>query len=266
MGLRIAKDDHTVYVANYLTNNIQQIDLQSRGVTREIPLGGPAEPSLARRGEAIFYDAGRSLDQWYSCHTCHYEGGGNSVRMDTLNDGSTFTPKTVLPLFRLPETAPWTWHGWQTDLRGAMKKSLTETMLGPAPNEEDVDALLAFFAQAAPPTNPHRKPGWTFPCGAARASNLHGRQGQLRGVPQRSELHRWRSPRCRARIAKTDRYPGYSTPSLRDVYSRVLLFHDARSTTLREALAGPHSPEKVAGQAPLTDDELSDLVEYLLTL
>ena len=96
---------------------MQVVDLAERKVVRTIPLGGPAEPSLARRGEAIFYDARRSLDQWYSCHTCHYEGGTNSVTTDTTNDGTPFTFKTVLPLHHLHETGPWTWHGWQTDLR-----------------------------------------------------------------------------------------------------------------------------------------------------
>src|SRR6185295_17663934 len=131
MGLRMAKDDRTVFVANYLDNSVQVVDLEARKVTRTIPLGGPAEPSLARRGETIFYDARRSLDQWYSCHTCHYEGGTNSVPMDTLNDGSPFTLKTVLPLYQLHETGPWTWHGWQDELSAAMKKSLQDTMLGP---------------------------------------------------------------------------------------------------------------------------------------
>ena len=43
-----------------------------------IPLGGSEQPSSERQGEAIFYDARRSLDQWYSCHSCHYDGGSNA--------------------------------------------------------------------------------------------------------------------------------------------------------------------------------------------
>ena len=91
-----ASDDRTVYVANYLDNSVQVVDLVDRKLVAHDPARRPSEPSLARRGEAIFYDARRSLDQWYSCHTCHYEGGTNSVPTDTTNDGSAFTFKTVL--------------------------------------------------------------------------------------------------------------------------------------------------------------------------
>src|SRR5690606_25103213 len=93
MGLCIADDDRTIYVANYLHNSVQVVDRIEKKLVAEWPLGGPPEPSLARRGEAIFYDATRSLDQWYSCHSCHYQGGINAERMDTENDGSRFTFK-----------------------------------------------------------------------------------------------------------------------------------------------------------------------------
>ena len=123
MGLRISKDDRMVYVANYLDNSIQVVDLAERKIVRRFHLGGGGTPSLARQGEAIFFDARRSLDQWYSCHSCHYEGGSNAVVMDTMNDGTQFSFKTVLPLYQLDATGPWTWHGWQSSLPDAMKHS-----------------------------------------------------------------------------------------------------------------------------------------------
>ena len=82
MGLRASRNANQVYVANYLENSVQLVDVEERKVARSFALGGPAEPSLARRGEAIFHDGKRSLDQWYSCHSCHYDGGTNAVRME----------------------------------------------------------------------------------------------------------------------------------------------------------------------------------------
>ena len=67
-------------------------------VTSTIELGTAGEPTLARKGEAIFYDGQRSLDQWYSCHSCHFEGHTNAVAMDTRNDGRFGNFKTVLSL------------------------------------------------------------------------------------------------------------------------------------------------------------------------
>jgi YVTN family beta-propeller protein len=266
MGLRIGKGDQTVYVANYLDNSVQIVDLVERKLTRTISLGGPAEPSLARKGEAIFLDARRSLDQWYSCHTCHYDGGTNSVPTDTTNDGTAFTFKTVLDLHYLPETGPWTWHGWQTDLRAGMRKSLTETMLGPQPTEDDVDAILAYFQTLSSPPNPFRNKGGSLTESAQRGKAIfeseragcaschtgpHFTDGEIHDVGLGS---------------RSDRYKGFNTPTLRNVYQRVKLLHDGRVDSLEALLTGPHAPEKVAGTGGLSEAEVKDLVDYLKSL
>jgi YVTN family beta-propeller protein len=158
MAVRTGADGRRVYVANYLLNAVQEVDPQERRVVRTIPLGGPAEPSLARKGEAIFYDGKRSMDQWYSCHTCHYEGHTNAITMDTLNDGRFGNYKAVLSLRNVTHTGPWTWHGWQKDLDQAMRKSLVDSMRGPEPAADDVRALTAFLDTLKPPPNPYREP------------------------------------------------------------------------------------------------------------
>lgn len=266
LGLRIGRDNRTVYVANYLDNSVQVVDLAERAIARTIPLGGPAEPSLARQGEAIFLDARRSLDQWYSCQTCHYAGGTNSVPMDTTNDGSTYTFKTVPPLYDLHETGPWTWHGWQTDLHAAMKKSLTETMLGPQPTDDDVTAILTYFQSLERPPNPFRNRDGSLTPAAERGklvfeSDRAGCANCHRG-PQLTdgEIHDvgLASPR--------DRYAGFNTPSLRGVYAKVRLLHDGRVENLHDLLTGPHNPSDVTGKGELTADELQDLIEYLKSL
>ncbi len=122
MGIRFDRAGQRVYVANYLDNSVQVVNVAKRRLERTIDLGGPDEPSPARRGEAIFCDAQRSADGWYSCHSCHYEGGPNAVTMDTKNDGSFGTYKMVLSLRNAPHTGPWFWHGWQEDLTAAAQE------------------------------------------------------------------------------------------------------------------------------------------------
>lgn len=266
MGLKVARDDRRVFVANYLTNAVQVVDLEERQVVQTIALGGPTGPSLARRGEAIFYDAQRSLDQWYSCHSCHYDGGTNATVMDTLNDGSIRTFKTVLPLRNLAQTAPWTWHGWQQDLGAALRKSLSETMQGPRPTDDDVRALLAYFAALDSPPNPHQPV-------AADSSEAcqRGRQVFVSEKAGCAACHR--GPYFTdgeihdvGTGSKRDAYEGYNTPSLVGVYRRVRLLHDGRAKSLDDLLAGPHNPDKVTGAGDLSDAERADLIEYLKSL
>jgi DNA-binding beta-propeller fold protein YncE len=266
MGLEVAADDRTVYVANYLDNSVQVVDLAERRLVGRIFLGGPAEPSLARQGEAIFFDARRSLDQWYSCHTCHYEGGSNSEPMDTWNDETAFTFKTVIPLHNLPDTGPWTWHGWQTSLTDAMIKSMTSTMQGNAPSEADVQALLAYFDQLQPPPNPFREPDGSLSPAARRgkivfeseqAACIQCHSGTLFTDGQIHDVGLGSSK---------DRYPGFNTPSLIGVYRRSRLLHNGAVESLEQLLSDPHSPEKVSGTEALNKQDLADLVEYLKSL
>lgn len=269
MNLRVAKDDRRVFVANYLSNSVQTVDLERREVVRTIDLGGPVEPSLAKQGESIFQDARRSLDQWYSCFSCHYEGGVNAVPMDTRNDGTDKTFKTVTALHNATHTAPWTWHGWQTDLHAAMRKSLADTMLGPEPSEADVRAMVAYLEELRPPPNP-------YAAAAAADPTLHAAVERGRAVFQGAKAN---CATCHGGPyftdgqvhdvglgSERDRYDGFNTPSLVGVYRKVRLLHDGRARSLEDVLTGDHPPEKVTGRGPLTDAERADLIEYLKTL
>jgi YVTN family beta-propeller protein len=265
MGLRVGRDGRA-FVANYLLNAVQVVDIEKRTLVRTIELGGPAEPSLARRGEAIFYDARHSLDQWYSCHSCHYEGGGNSVTMDTRNDGTIRTFKTVLPLYNVTRTAPWTWHGWQKDLRAAMLKSFTDTMQGPKPSEEEITAIIAYLETLKAPPSPHRQADARLSAAAERgqavfrsekAGCAHCHSGPLLTDGQIHDVGLG-SPK--------DIYQGFNTPSLLGVHNKVRYLHNGRAKSLEEVLTEYHNPAKVTGLGELTAEERKDLIEYLKSL
>ncbi len=266
LGLRFDASGQHVYVANYLANAVQIVNLAERRVEREIPLGSAAEPSLVRRGEAIFYDAQRSVDGWYSCNSCHYEGHTNAVTMDTRNDGSNGTYKMVLSLRNVHHTGPWFWHGWQTDLKAALARSLVESMQGPKPSDEEVEQLATFLRTLAPPPNSRRGSDGGLPEPAQRGKQVFHNEvancaachsgpyftdGEVHDVGLGSEY---------------DKYEGYNTPSLLGTANRVRYLHHGRALSLDDLLSDLHSPAKVSGTRELTDQERADLVAYLQTL
>lgn len=266
LGLKAAKDGRTIYVANYFDDAVQVVDLAEKKVARSLKLADDDMPlSAQRRGEAVFYDAKKSLDQWYSCHTCHYEGGTNNEPMDTLNDGSIYTNKTVLPLWRIGQTGPYTWHGWQKDLDDAMRKSITGTMQGRVPSDADVSDLIAYLRDLpAPPSSAPRD--------AAEAEQIARGEKLFRGEKAAcatchsganftdGEIHDvgLEEPR--------DRYRGFNTPTLLGVGRKVRWLHDGRARTLADLVTGPHSPAKVSKSGELTEAEVRDLVSYLRSL
>ncbi|MCS6976976.1 MAG: beta-propeller fold lactonase family protein [Gemmatales bacterium] len=265
MFVRFSRDGRHVYVANYFENAIQIVDLHERKVARSIPLGSASEISLARKGEMIFYDGRRSLDQWYSCHSCHYEGHTNSVTMDTRNDGRFGNFKVVLSLRNVTRTGPWTWHGWQKDLRAAMRKSLTETMLGPSPTEADVDAVIAFLETLTPPPNPYRLPDGSLTEEAKRGEALfHGEKANCVRC-HKPPLFTDDKVHDVGLGVPGDAYRGFNPPSLLGVYDRIHYLHDGRAASLEEVLRKHHTPESLNGQE-LTPQELSDLLAYLRSL
>jgi len=266
MGIQFGAEDHLVYVANYLQNSIQIVDLDQRKLVSQIELAKTPELTSVRRGEVIFHDAQRSLDQWYSCHSCHYEGGINSERMDTFNDGTAFTFKTVLPLYSIEQTAPWTWHGWQKDLTAAMRKSITSTMLGKEPTDQDVTDLLAYVKTLQPPPNPFRQADGSLSPAAKRGEGIF--QSSLAGCASchkgpyftDGEIHDL------GLGEEKDKYQGFNTPTLVGVYRKVRLLHHGRAKSLQQLLTEYHAPENVAGTGKLSEKQLADLIAYLKSL
>jgi DNA-binding beta-propeller fold protein YncE len=266
MFLRYARDGRRVFVANYLLNAVQEVDLAQKKILRHIPLSAPTAPSLARKGEELFYDARRSLDQWYSCHSCHYDGHVNSQVMDTRNDGSSFSFKTVLTLRNVTHTGPWTWHGWQKDIQAAVSKSVTDTMLGRAPNPEEVTALIAYLETLRYPSNPHRLPDGSLTEAAQRGKQVF--ESEKAGCSRCHNGPYFTDNKIHivGLESRQDVYRGFNTPSLIGVYDRTFYLHDGRSATLEDVLKGPHNPAKVTRKGELTTEERKDLIEYLKSL
>jgi DNA-binding beta-propeller fold protein YncE len=264
LALTFLPDSPQAVVANYLRDALQIVDVRAGRILRTIPLGGPQQSDLARQGEALFYDARRSHNQWFSCHTCHVDGHTCGLTFDTLNDDSYGNAKLTPSLHGVARTAPWTWHGWQKDLGAAVEKSYTETMFGPKPSAEEVRAVVAFLNTLEHPPNPHRvadnelsvaaKRGQELFTGAARCSRCHAPPEYTSPSTYDVELEDDGSP-----------YQRWNPPSLRGLWQRGPYLHDGRAATLDELLQGPHAPEKLDGQA-LTPEQRRDLIAFLESL
>jgi cytochrome c peroxidase len=258
-------DAKTAIVANYLLNALQVIDVVEASVVRTIHLGGSEQPNLARRGEAIFYDADRSLNSWFSCHTCHTEGHTSGLTFDTLNDRSYNTQKLTPSLRGVAHTAPWTWHGWQQDLHAAMRKSLASTMQSRhPPTDDDARALVAFLSTLDHPENPHRAADGQLKAAARRGKKLF--EGKAGCVRCHNGAHFTTDQTFDVRLDSTQAAAEqYNPPSLRGLYSRRRFLHDGRAQTLPEVLSRYHRPDDVGGES-LNSPELQDLLAYLKSI
>ncbi len=271
--LAFAPDGTTLYVANYLNNAVEVIDTNLGLKVGAIDLGGPSEPTLARRGEILFHDANRSANHWYSCNTCHSDGHTNGLNFDTRNDGwqdlsssHQRSRKKVPTLRRVALTGPWTWHGWQTSLDDAIIESFTKSMQGRKPATDEVESVAAYLNTLDFPPNPHREPDGKLSVAAQRGevvfnSNKNGCASCHHGAELTDgKLHDV------GLLERGDVYRSHNPPSLRGVYDKDPYLHDGRSPTLRDLLTGPHGPESLVGGEPLAPRDLDDLIAYLNAL
>ena len=135
------------YVANMFDDSVSVVDLEDPGELARISLGSRAELSKQDRGELLFFDARLSHDSWMSCHSCHTDGHTNGLLVDNLGDESFGSPKRVLTLLGVRNTAPWAWNGKIEKLSVQTQKSIIATMQGKTPNPEQVQALTEYLQQ-----------------------------------------------------------------------------------------------------------------------
>jgi len=260
LGLAFTHDSGSAVIANYLSNSVQVVDVETGLLTRTVTLGPPAAPSIERQGEAIFYDAERGFNHWYSCHSCHTDGHTNGATFDTFNDGSYETLKKTLSLRGVSETAPYTWHGWQRDLRELVRNSMTMTMRGPEPAEGDLDSLMAFLKTLS--FRPSRTP--SDAAAAKRGEEVfRSRDCQPCHTPPA-----YTSPAVYTigLESPSDAYKGFNPPSLRGVATRAPYLHDGRTWSLTEVLTKYHRPSQLNGKPDLSPQETADLMTFLRSL
>jgi YVTN family beta-propeller protein len=264
LGAAFDPSGKTVIIANYLLNAVQFVDVEKGEIVRTVPLGGPVTPSLARCGETIFHDATRSFNQWYSCNSCHTEGHTNGSTFDTFNDGSYETPKKTLSLRGVAQTGPWTWHGWQKELRQLVHDSMTKSMQGPEPTDADLDALTAYVSTLEFRANPARKGSTALSAAAKRGEALfNGRNCQSCHAPP---IYTAPAAFTVGLEAPEDAHKGYNPPPLRGVYNRYPYLHGGQARSLEEVLTKYHSPSKLTGKPDYKPDELADVIAFLKTL
>jgi cytochrome c peroxidase len=246
-------------VANTFSDSVSVLDLKTRRVTAEVPLGGKAEATAADRGELLFHDARLSHDGWFSCHSCHPDGHTNGLLADTMGDGSYGTPKRVPSLRGVKDSGPYGWTGSAKDLETQVRSSVGTTMRGSKLTAAREADLAAYLRTLLPPPPLNRF--------AAKSPEAAVHRGEAvfheRGCATCHEPPTYTSART-FDVGLTDEVGNraFNPPSLRGVSQAGPYFHDGRARTLSEVFTEYHHGLKA--ELPRTD--LDDLVTFLANL
>jgi YVTN family beta-propeller protein len=261
------QDGRRLYVTNSLDDSISVVETHGPNATFTISLGPQPPLEAAARGERFFYDARLSHDGWMSCHSCHTDGHTNGQLADTLSDGSFDTPKHVLSLLGVADSAPFGWTGGMPDLEAQIRASVTSTMRGAAPTDDQVADLAAYLRTLSPVSAGDRGPGT-----GADGVDLAGFQEAVRRgkeVFARQNCVRCHTPPTYTSngvydvgLADEAGHVEFNPPSLRGVGDRERLLHDHRAADLDEVF----TRWRHQLQADLDDDELRSSLAFLRSL
>ncbi len=255
-----------LYVAEYFSDSLAVVDLEAGKDARPatIALGKTPRLTAQRRGEILFHDATICHQHWQSCASCHPDGRSDALNWDLLND-AVGNPKNTKSMLLAHRTPPAMAEGVRPTAESGVRAGLTGILFADRP-EEEAAAIDDYLRSLKPVPSPHLVDGQLSPA-AQRGKKLF-------------ESDRTGCRDCHPALLYTDlklqnvgtRGPAdyvdaFDTPTLIEVWRTAPYLHDGRYATIKELIVkGKHGSKDPGRTGPLSDQEVDDLVEFVLSL
>ena len=253
-----------VYLGMYFSDTIDVVDTSARRPrAKSFPLGPEPVTTAARRGELAWNDATLCYQHWQSCASCHPDARSDALNWDLLNDGMG-NPKNAKGMLFARKTPPAMWHGVRNTSDVAIRTGF-QYILFQNPPEEVYTDIEAYFDSLEALPSPHLVDG------QLSESALRGKE-----IFERKELgctHCHNGEYFTDGLlhdvgSKTDYDTGdeFDTPTLRGVWRTPPYMHDGHYVNLRDIFTEGNHGDVMGDISGLSEEELDDLVEYLLSL
>jgi YVTN family beta-propeller protein len=254
-----------IYVADYFSDSVSVIDLETpEHKVESIPLGSKTEMSAARKGEFYFHDATICLQGWQSCSSCHPgDARVDGFNWDLLNDGIG-NPKNVRSLLLAHKTPPAMFLGVRTNAETAVRAGI-KFILFTKQSEEVPAAIDEYLKSLKPVSSPYLMRGNLSPVAKRGEKIFQGAAGCAEcHVPGLfTDLHPHDVGTRRTFDGPTDKF---YTPTLIEVWRTAPYLHDGSAATIRDVLTTRNSEGEHGDVAGLSEQEIDDLCEYVLSL
>jgi DNA-binding beta-propeller fold protein YncE len=254
------------YVSNYFADTLAVVDLDAPGTAAiSLPLGPPPEMDLIRQGELAWNDATLCFQGWLSCSSCHSSDARvDGLNWDNLNDGIG-NPKNSKSMILSFQTPPTTALGVRANAHVSVRAGI-RNILFTDPPEEVALALDAYLSNLEPMPSPRLVDGELSPA---------ARRGRELFLSERVGCADCHAPPLYTRMKARDvgthgpfdkPTDKFDTPTLVELWRSAPYLHDGSAATVRDVLT-TRNPEGLHGNvAGLSDKEIDDLCEYILSL
>jgi len=249
------------YMTQYYTDRSAEAVVSDTIST--IALGPSPHLTAERRGELLFHDATICYQQWVSCVSCHPDGRGDALNWDLMND-SVGNPKNTKSMLLSHRTPPAMAEGVRESAQVAVRSGLEHILFAERP-EDEATAIDAYLRSLRPVSSPYLTDGKLSPAAERGRELFQGKRvacHRCHPAPLYTDL-RSHNVGTRRRNEYTDRF---DTPTLVEVWRTAPYLHDGRYLTVKELLAeGKHGLRRI-GEGELSDQDIDDLVEFVLSL
>jgi YVTN family beta-propeller protein len=251
------------YVTEYFSGSLGVVMLKPaiKDNVRSVPVAKKRPINLIRKGEIYFNDASLCFQQWQACSTCHPDSRTDAVNWDLLNDGIG-NPKSTKSLLLSHVTPAVMITGIRADAETAVRAGIRYIQFS-NPTEEKATAIDAYLKSMQPIPSPHLING--------KLSKAAQRGGIIFEEVGCNYCHKGKYLTDMQKHdvgTGTDREKGtlFDTPTLIEVWRTAPYLYDGRAATLHDVFKKFNPDDKHGFTSKLSESELNDLVEYVLSL
>ncbi|WP_197231248.1 cytochrome c peroxidase [Novipirellula artificiosorum] len=252
-----------IYVGNYFSDAVEVVRFTSDWQTESelLQLGKEQEVTPERLGEMFFNDSALCFQNWLSCATCHPDARTDALNWDLMNDGIG-NPKNVKSMLYAHITPPAMWLGVRADAESAVRAGIQHIQFAVRP-EEDAQAIDAYLKSLTPIPSPHLVEG-KLSDSARRGEQIFEQVGCAHCHPAPLFTS---SRMCDVGYTTgQDEGQPVDVPHLIEAWRTAPYLHDGRAATMKDVVTTFEHGNGHGKLSILTEDQLDDLVEYLLSL
>ncbi|MDY0167876.1 MAG: c-type cytochrome [Thermoguttaceae bacterium] len=261
----VAVIGNKAFVAMYFTDNLSAVDLEDRPgrLVNSVALGPEPQMTIQRRGQMLFNDADLCFQNWQSCGSCHPDARVDSLNWDLLNDGIG-NPKNTKSMLLAHQTPPSMALGVRANAEEGVRAGITHIQFAVRP-EEDAVAIDEFLKAMAPVPSPYLVDGKLSPA-AERGKKIFFDEtvGCARCHPEPLYTDNlFHDVGSRGQYSRAD---AFVTPTLVEIWRTAPYMHDGKWLTIEDLIKKGKHGAKGGDISKLTEEQINDLVEFVLSL
>jgi YVTN family beta-propeller protein len=249
------------YVAHYFSDSIDCLDLETGRIETTIELNPGMNITPERQGEIFFNDANLCFQNWLSCATCHPDGRTDALNWDLMND-EMGNPKNVRSMLLAHKTPRAMTLGVRADAEAGVRAGLKFILFSVQP-EETAQAIDTYLKSLTPVPSPHLVDG-KLSRSAERGKVIFEQSGCIKchPAPLFTDLKMYDVGTTKGQ----DTGKPVDTPTLIEAWRTAPYLHDGRAVTMREVITTFNHANTRGKTSSLTEEQINDLTEYLLSL